>query len=561
MAPHPTFTGGRAVVDALLAAGVDHAFCVPGESFLGLLDALYGEPRLRVIATRHEGGASFMAEAYAKLTRRPAVCMGTRMVGAGNLAIGIHTAAQDSSPLIALLGQVSTGERYREAFQEAELAHAFAPITKWAVEPPTADRLGELTLRAARIAVSGRPGPVAVALREDLLDEPAPALVARPICPPRPAPDPAAVAQALQLLRAAQRPLMLLGGGILAAGATEACVRLAEAEQLPAIAMWRRPDTFPNDHPLYLGHSGFGAPHAVVDRMVAADVVLAIGTRLSENATHSYRVPAPTSRLVHVDLAAEALGGHRQADVACVADAAVFVAALLAASQADPPESGVLVTRRARNQADRARWEAETTPTRGSARPGYLDQQAVAAHLRQALPPDAVVTTDAGNFGGWPARYLRWQQPGTFLGPTSGAMGYAVPAAIAARLAKPERLAVACAGDGGFLMTGAEIETAVRERAPFVALVFDNGQYGTIRMHQERAYPGRPVAATLGPVDVARFAESLGGVGFTLRDEGDFPAAFGEAMAADRPAVLHLRVDPEQLSVATDTRAAATVGP
>ncbi len=549
-----TTTGGRAVVEALLAAGVRHAFCVPGESFLGLLDALYDEPRIRLIATRHEGGASFMAEAVGKLTRRPAVCIGTRMVGAGNLAIGIHTARQDSSPLIALFGQVATGDRYREAFQEVELAHAFAPIAKWAVEPPSADRLGELTLRAARVAVSGRPGPVVVSLREDLLDEPVAPFSAEPVCPPRPAPDRSVVAEALRLLRGAEHPLMLLGGGVLAAEATEACIRLAEAEQLPAIAAWRRPDSFPNAHPLYLGHAGNGSPPGVLQRLKQADVLLALGTRLGENTTHGYQVPAPGARLVHVNLEAEGLGGHRQAEVGCVADARLFAEALLAAALADPIDAGTKAARHSRNAADRQRWESETTPAAGRARPGYVDQQAVAAHLRHLLPPDTVVTTDAGNFGGWAARYLRWNHPGTFVGPTSGAMGYAVPAAIAARLVYPERKAVALVGDGGFLMTGGEIETAVRAATPFVALVYDNGQYGTIRMHQQQRHPGRAIGATLGPVDVARYAEALGGLGFAVRDAAELPAAFQEALASDRPAVLHLRVDPEQVSVATDGR-------
>src|SRR5919198_691077 len=340
-------SGGRAVVDALVAAGVDHAFCVPGESFLGVLDALYDVPKVRVIATRHEGGASFMAEAYAKLTRRPTVCMGTRMVGGGNLAIGIHTARQDSSPVIALLGQVSTGARHREAFQESELAQVFAPVAKWAVEPPSAGRLGELTLGAARIAVSGRPGPVVVALREDLLNESVERLEACPFEPPRPAPDPAAAGETLGLLRQAERPVMLLGVGVLAARAGELYVRLAEAEQVPVIAGWRRPDVFPNDHPLFLGQAGLGAPPCVPQRLRAADLVLAVGTRLNEYASHSYRVPAPGSRFVHVDIAAEGLGGHRQADVACVADAALFAQALLAAAAADPAPPELLEARRA----------------------------------------------------------------------------------------------------------------------------------------------------------------------------------------------------------------------
>jgi acetolactate synthase-1/2/3 large subunit len=546
-------TGGEAVVQALLAAGVDHAFCVPGESFLGLLDALYDTPQIRVIATRHEGGAAFMAEAFGKLTRRPAVCMGTRMVGGGNLAIGIHTAHQDSSPMLALLGQVSTADRHREAFQEAELAHVFAPVAKWAVEPPRADRLGELTLRGARLAVSGRPGPVVISLREDLLAEDVPPFEAQPFEPPRAAPDPRRIDDTLRLLRQAERPILLLGGGVLAARATEQFVRLAEAEQIPVTTGWRRPDVFPNDHPLFLGHGGLGAPRAVVARLLGADVVLAVGTRLNEMTSQGYRLPSDTTRLIHVDVWAEGLGGHRPADVPIQSDAGLFVEALLAALAQSPPPSDLIERRRGQNAADRAAYEQQATPARGRARAGYLDQQALAAQLRCVLPPNAVVTTDAGNFGGWPARYLRWRQPGTFLGPTSGAMGYSVPAAIAARLAQPTAPVVSLVGDGGFLMTGTEVETAVREHIPIVVLVYDNGQYGTIRMHQERDHPGRPIATALGPVDFAAVARGLGATGITVRDEQEFGPLLEAALADAAPTVFHLRVDPEQISVASDT--------
>ena len=547
-----TIAGGRAVVEALRAAGVDHAFCVPGESFLGVLDALY-DSGIRVIATRHEGGASFMAEAYAKLTRKPAVCLGTRAVGGGNLLIGLHTARQDSSPVIGLLGHVNTEARYREAFQESELTQLFAPVVKWAVEPPSADRLGELTLRAARTAVSGRPGPVVIALREDILNEPVPALEPEPLVVARPAPDPAAVTRALELLRAAERPLLLLGGGVLAAGATDHFVRLAEAEELPAMSAWRRPDAFPNDHRLYLGSAGLGSPPSVAARLKSADLVLAVGTRLNEFTSHSYTVPAPGTRLIHVDVAAEDLGGHARAELGIVADAALFGEALLAAAKAQPASPAVLASRKEPNADDRAAWEAQTQPGRGKARPGYVDQQAVVAYLRGAMPPDTITTTDAGNFAGWPARFLRWNRPGTFLGPTSGAMGYAVPAAIGAKLARPDQPVVAFAGDGGFLMTGAELETAVRAQAPVIVFVYDNAQYGTIIMHQEREHPGRPVATALGPVDFAAFARSLGALGFAIRDEADLPAAFDEAIHADRPSLLHVTIDPRQLSVAADS--------
>jgi len=551
-------TGGRAVVDALVAAGVDHAFTVPGESFLGVLDALADEPRIRVVATRHEGGAAFMAAAYARLVGRPAVCMGTRMVGAANMSIGIHTARQDSAPLIALVGQVTTEFRHREAFQEVDIAQAFGPVAKWTVEPPSASRLGELAYRAAREAVVGRPGPVVLVLREDLLDEEVERAEFARIVPPRPAPDPEAVARTLELLRGAERPLLLFGGGVLAAGATAACVRLAETLGLPAMTILRRPDAFPNDHPQYLGMTGGWAPTCVRERLLAADVLITIGTRLNEFATYHYAAPAAETRLVHVDVDPSSLGGRVQAEIACVSDPRFFAEALTAAASAAP----IAPDRRARwaerTRVEREHWDRETTPARrGSARDGFVDQQAVVWHLRRLLPADAIVTSDAGNFGGWPHRYLRWTLPRTFLAPTNGAMGYGIPAAIAAKLALPEREVVCLVGDGGFLMTGTELETAVRERTPFVAIVLDNEQYGTIRMDQEKTGTHRRIATALGPVDIAAFARSLGAMGLNVERDDDIPVAFEEARRADRPAVIHVKIDPLQLSVNTDRAAAA----
>lgn len=546
-------TGGRAVVKALVAAGVDHAFCVPGESFMGVLDALYDEPSIRVIATRHEGGAAFMAAAYARITNRPAVCMGTRMVGAANMAIGIHTARHDSAPVIALAGQVTTSARYREAFQEVDLAQAFGPFTKLAVEPPSADRLGEITLHAARVAISGRPGPVLISLREELLEETVPSEDFAPLERPRVGPDRDTVLQALAVLRSAERPLLLLGGGVLAAGATEACIHLAERLGVPVMTVLRRPDAFPNEHAMYVGMTGGWAPCSTLDLIMGSDVIVAIGTRLNETATYDYKVPASGTRLVHVDIDPASIGRHVAPEVACVSDARLFAEALLAAAETQP----IPADRRARwverSREARAAFERNTTlARRGRARPGYVDQQAVAWHLRRVLPKDTVVTTDAGNFGGWSHRYLRWSATGTFLAPTNGAMGYGVPAAIAAKLAHPERTVVSFIGDGGFLMTGTEIETAVRERLSFVAFVMDNQQYGTIRHDQERLHPGRRIATKLGPVDFAGLARSLGATGLAIRDDADLPGALEEALGSGGPALIHVPVDPEQLSVNDD---------
>jgi acetolactate synthase-1/2/3 large subunit len=549
--PVPT-SGGDAVLSSLLAAGVDHAFSVPGESFMGLLAAMHRDPRIRPISTRHEEGASFMAVGYGRITGRPAVAMGTRMVGGANLAIGIHTAYQDSVPMIAVIGQSPTAYRHREAFQEVELAQVFAPLAKAAIEVPTADRLAELTLKVARIAVSGRPGPVVLIVREELTHEAASFVEPNPVERTRPAPDPELVARALALLRGAQRPVILAGGGVVAAGASDALVQVAEREHVPVTTAWRRPDAFPNDHPLYLGWAGLRSPTTVLDRLLEADVLLVVGSRLGEFTSYRYRIPAPSTKLVHVDIDAEGLGGHRVADVACVADARLFMEALLALSRADPPRAERLAELRERVAADRAAWEQQTTPGRGRARAGFVDQQAVAAHLKRGLPQNAITVTDGGNFAGWPARFLRWNRPGSFLGPTSGAMGYGVPAAIGAKLARPDCPVVVFVGDGGFLMTGVELETAVREDIPIVVLVYDNMQYGTILMHQHHDFPDTAVGTRLGEVDVAGFGRSLGALGIAVRDDADFPAALAEALGSGRPSVVHLRVDPEQLYVGDD---------
>jgi acetolactate synthase-1/2/3 large subunit len=545
----PTVSGGEAVVSVLREAGVDTAFSVPGESFLGVLVAMEHDPGFRAVTARHEGGAAFMALAHASLRRLPTVCMGTRAVGATNLAIGLHSARQDSVPLIAIVGQVGISSRYREAFQEADLAQMFRPLVKLAVEVPSADRLAELTAMAARTAVSGRPGPVVVIVPENLLSEDVPTPDIGPIRAPRPGPDLAAVAAALSMTRAAARPVLVVGGGLVAASATESCVTVAEAEELPVVAAWRRPDAFPNDHRLYLGLGGLRSPTVVREGLARADLIVAIGVRLDEFTLGRYALPAPGTRLIHVDLAAEDLGGHRIAQIAAHSDPRLFLQAWLAAAERDPLSPELRQSRRAENDRDRAAWERITNPGRGSAREGYADQQRIAGHLRRLLAPDTITVVDGGNFDGWLSRFLCWKRPGTYLAPTSGAMGSAIPGAIGAALARPGAEIVALVGDGGYGMTGMEIETAVREGLAFTVIVYDNEQLGTIRMNQQFMYPDTPVGARLGPIDFAANARSLGARGVTLSDDRDFPDAFEEARRSGTVSVIHLRVDPDQVFV------------
>ncbi|MHB8398534.1 MAG: thiamine pyrophosphate-binding protein [Candidatus Limnocylindrales bacterium] len=544
-------TAGRFIADALHLAGVRVAFTVPGESFLGLLDAL-GPAGIRVVAARHEGGAAFMAEAYGQLTGRPAVCLATRAVGASNLAIGIHTARADSTAMFAIVGDVATDIRGREAFQEIDVPASIGRLAVHAVELDDVARLPAALAEATRRALGGRPGPVVLAIPEDILDRPMPAgathshvVRSRPVDP-----DPDIVRTALRRLAAAERPLILAGAGVLRSRSTADLVQLADILEIPVIASWRRADVFPNDHPLYLGMTGYGAPATVGDRVAAADELLVVGSRLNEITSERYRIPSDGTRWTHVDLEPrEAHAGLGAPSLVIPADARTFLrmaTRLLAGAVHDRAH---LDARRASNAADRAAWELASRVDAGEWSGPGVHPGRIVATLRDVLPPEAVLTTDAGNLSGWFARGYRWRKPGTFLGPTSGAMGYGLPAAIAAALVHRERPIVALAGDGGFAMTMAELETAVREGCRLVLLVFDNHRYGTIRMHQEARGSGIGVATELGPIDVAAVAVALGAHGVRVDDDRDFEAALRAALTTNGPTVIHLPLDQAWVSV------------
>jgi len=554
-------SGARAVVAQLKREGVQQAFTVPGESFLSILDALYDDDQIELVATRHEEGAAFAAEAIGKLTGQPALCMSTRGVGSTNMAIAFHTAYQDSSPLIAIIGQVETPYRHREAFQEVELAPFYAHICKWTAEVTTTARLPEYIHEAARRAISGRPGPVLLSIPTDVLDAEydfeethfRPRAVA-----PHPAPSAHDVTAALDLLLAAERPLILAGGGVTRSGATDDLIAFAEATGIPVITAYRRYHAFPNRHPLYLGGMGLGAPPTVAARLREADALLAIGTRFGEFTTATYTVPTPQTRIVHVDIDPDVVGVNFPAEVGIVANARhalrAFNAAL--AGRDDPRRAA----RQEHAVRDRATYEGVSTPTAIPARVP-VDPTGVLADLRRLLPPETIITGDAGNFWSWFGRYHRFSHPGAFLGPTSGAMGYAMPAALGAAFARPGVPVLAVAGDGGFLMTGQELETAVRHRLPIIALVFNNRSYGTIRLHQERTYPGRVSATALGEVDFALFARALGAHGERVDDNRDFAPALERALALRGPALIEVRSDPDLIAVGqTLTQLAAARG-
>ncbi len=543
-------TVGRFVADALRAAGVRYAFTVPGESFLGLLDAFEGAG-IRVIATRHEGAASFMAEAHGQLTGRPAVCLGTRAVGASNLAIGIHTARQDSTPMFAVVGQVERALRGREAFQEIDQVATIGGLAKWAAEPASVDEIPSVVGEAIRTALGGRPGPVLLSMAEDLLDE----IVADDArldgtrTPTARASD-EEIRAVIELLASARRPVILAGAGVLRARTSTELTKFAELLQVPVIAGWRRSDVVSNDHPLYLGMTGLGAAASVRERLDGADAILVIGSRLSEPSSYGYEVPRAGIPWAHVDLEPGGPDGLPNPEIAVISDAKAFLKAandrLLGRAVLDAER---VQARQANNERDRAAWEAASVvdeiPWDGAGvHPGRI-----IATLRRVLPDDAILATDAGNFASWAGRGFRFRRPGTFLGPTSGAMGYGLPAAIAAALVHRDRPVVALVGDGGLAMTMAELETAVRVGARVVVVVFDNERYGTIRMWQERRGTGVGVATELGPVDFAAIARACGARGARVEKDAEFEPALRAALAADRPTVIQLALDKAWVSI------------
>ena len=546
-------TGGQLVVDHLVANRIEAAFCVPGESYLAVLDALYDTPT-RLITCRHEAGAANMAVAYGKLTGRPGVCLVTRGPGATQASVGVHTAAQDSAPLLLLVGQVGRGVRGRESFQELDVPAVFGPMAKWAAEADDPARLPELLARAFEVATSGRPGPVVLALPEDVLAATARVADARPVRPIAPGVAPADLARLRELLGGARRPLLIAGGP----GWTEAAAAdlraVAEASRLPVAVSWRSQDVLDNRSGSYVGDLGVSANPALAERVRAADLVVAVGPRLGEITTGGYRLleaPVPRQRLVHVHPGLAELGRLYQPTLAVNAAVGPF----LAAWRSVPPVRGDAWA--AWTEAARSNYQAwvRPWPADAPARPGAVPAgprrvdlgQALAA-LRQRLPDDAVVASGAGNYSVWVHRFFQFRRHGTQLAPKSGAMGFGLPAALAAKVVHPKRTVVAVAGDGDFVMCGHELATAVQHGLDVVVLVVDNGMYGTIRMHQERAYPGRVIATDLQNPDFAALAEAYGAAGETVADTGDFPAALDRALEAGRPAVLALKVDPESIA-------------
>lgn len=535
-----TMTAAQAIVECMKREEVKHVFCVPGESYLPVLDALYDEPSIHVISNRHEGGAAFMAEGYAKSTLKPGIVLATRGVGAANLSIGVHTAYQDSTPMIVLLGQVHSKFRGREGFQEVDLDQFFKPISKWAVEVKDAERMPEIIQRAFRIAQSGRPGPVVISLPEDVLPKEVEMHFGPSLTIPTPGPSLAEVDEVEKLLGSANYPLIIAGGGVKSSQAEDALVDFAEKYDLPVMAAFRRHDVFPNDHRLYAGHLGLGTHPEELQTVKEADVILAFGTRLSEVTTQDYSIITPDKKLVHVDIEFETIGKVYAPDIGIVAD---LHEALQAFERIEVNSTWV--------EWAQERHEAYRHASSLDVDEDDVINKHVIAILNEKLPDNALLTVDAGNFAGWLHSFYPFKEKHTFTGPTSGAMGYGMPAALGAKLASPEKTVVSLSGDGGFMMTMQEIETAVRDQIPVISLVFNNYMYGTIRMHQEMHYPEKVMSTNLGDVSFKELAESVGAKGYVVTTPEEFSQAFDRALEHKLPTVIEIITGQEQISVSS----------
>jgi acetolactate synthase I/II/III large subunit len=537
--------GGRILADALVAQGVKLAFGVPGESYLPLLDGLHDlRDKLSFIVCRQEGGASYMAEAYGKLTGAPGVLLVTRGPGATNGAIGVHTGFQDSTPMVVLIGQVGNDFSEREAFQEIDYRRMYGQMAKWVAQIDRVERIPEYVSHAFHTAMAGRPGPVVLALPEDTLFAQAAVADVPRHHAVRAAPSRQQMQQVETLLSKAKRPFVVIGGGGWDRDGARKLQAWAEASSLPVGTSFRCQDLFDNRSPSYAGDVGIGINPALAQRVKEADVLLVIGARLGEMTTSGYsllEVPVPQQTLIHVHAGAEELGRVYRPALAINSGYPQFVEALCGLSFKDAGW---------KERTSNARQEyIEWTEPRQM--PGQLQYGQVVRWLSDTLPEDTIVAGGAGNFAGWLHRHFRYKGFRTQLGPTNGSMGYGFPAAVAAKLAQPSRTVLAVCGDGDFLMNGQELATAVQYDAAFVALIVNNGLYGTIRMHQEREYPGRVFGTDLRNPDFAAYARAFGAHGETVERTEDFAPAYQRSAASAKPAIIELRIDPDAITPAT----------
>lgn len=551
----PTRSAAVALVECLIANEVEYGFGVPGESYLAVLDALHDvSDKFTFINARNEGGGAFMAEAYGKLTGKPGVLFVTRGPGITNASIGIHTAMQDSSPMVVFVGQIATDLREREAFQEIDYKAVFGSMAKWVVEIDHGDRVPELVSRAFKTAVSGRPGPVIVALPEDMLVQETKATTRPPVVPVKPHMTPHDVSAVGAALAQAKKPVILVGGGGWNQNGRNALKQFAQQHQLPVIVGFRHQDLMDNNSPSFIGDAGVGMPDRIRGFIAESDMIMAVGVRFGEMLTDAYTLLDPAhmdQSLVHIHPSETELGKIFSADLAIMSCPNAAMNALLALEATPAP-----VWANRTEEAHSAWRKSVAAPTQA----GNVDMAAITAHLCDVLPDDVIVTNGAGNFSVWPSRYLPFGENMRLLGPQAGAMGAGVPAAVMAKIVEPDRMALCFAGDGDFQMNGQELACCMARGHGPIVLVINNGQYGTIRMHQERDYPARVSGTQIINPDFVTLAKAYGMFGARIEKTADFADAFAEAMANPRGAILDLVVDPDELtptSTVASMRAAA----
>jgi acetolactate synthase-1/2/3 large subunit len=537
-------SGGEILIDSLIQLGCDTAFGVPGESYLAALDAMTAHNQFRFVVCRQEGGAAMMADAYARVTGKPGVCFVTRGPGATNASAGIHISQQDSVPVILFVGQVGRDMMEREAFQEIDYRRMFGPLTKWVAQIDEAERIPEFLSHAYHVAQQGRPGPVVLALPEDMLTEKAEAPALEPVVPAQPHAGPRELARLAEILGAAQRPLAILGGGGWTVEAGKQVEAFAERHGLPLSASFRCQHLIDNEHPCYVGHVGIGIEPTLAEAVRDADLLLVLGARLGEMTTSGYTLVKPTrpdQALVHVHPGSEEIGRVYQPALGINAAMPGFAAALAEIDLGAASWGG-------HRDKLRAAYEVFRQPVKS---PGPLQLSRVVTLLDELLPAETIHCNGAGNYSIWVHRFHPYRAFASQLAPTSGSMGYGTPAAVGAKIARPEATVVAWAGDGCFMMHGQELATAVQYGLKMLILVINNGQYGTIRMHQEREYPGRVSGTQLANPDFAALARAYGAYGAAVERDEEVEPALKEALAFNGPALIELRVDPEVITPAT----------
>lgn len=534
-------SGGQILVRELVLQGVEHVFCVPGESYLAVLDALHDAP-IAVTVCRHEGGAAMMAEAHGKLSGRPGICFVTRGPGATNASAAVHIAKQDSTPMILLVGQVERGMRDREAFQELDYRATFSALAKWATEVDSADRLPEIVSRAFYVAMSGRPGPVVISLPEDMLFGGTSARSGRKVSVPELSPTAADLAKLNSLLQQSERPLLIAGGSGWSAEAVSDLALFSEIQSVPVAVSFRRQSLFPASHSHFVGDIGVGSNPELIEYARKADLIVLLGGRLSELPSQSYTlldIPVPRQRMIHIHPGAEEIGRIYSPDLSFNLAPAAFLKGVANLGSEVGRRSDYISEGRALYE----NWSAVATSV-----PGEFNLGEALLALREIVPSDAIICNGAGNYAVWIHRFWRFLTFNSQLAPTSGSMGYGVPAAVAAKRTQPQKMVIAFAGDGCFLMSGQEFATAVQYDLPIIVVVIDNGMYGTIRMHQEREYPSRVVATELRNPDFAAYARAFGGHGETVLKTSDFIGAFERARSSGKPSIIHCKTSPEALT-------------